>query len=96
MKMQHKMNKLLLGVLLTTSLLSGCQVVSVKNQALNVSIANERDSILSRSKLSEATLNVLSMSGREAKNCTDTPEQCIGEIKKIPQIQDEQIGRAHV
>ncbi|MBI1450454.1 alpha/beta fold hydrolase [Acinetobacter chengduensis] len=94
MKMQHKMNKLLLGVLLTTSLLSGCQVVSVKNQALNVSIANERDSILSRSKLSEATLNVLSMSGREAKSCTDTPEQCIDEIKKIPQIQDEQIFSA--
>ncbi|MEK5782040.1 hypothetical protein VXE43_19080, partial [Acinetobacter baumannii] len=30
------------------SLLSGCQVVSVKNQSLNVTITNERESILTR------------------------------------------------
>jgi hypothetical protein len=51
------------------SLLSGCQVVSVKNQSLNVTITNERESILTRDKLSEASLNVLSMTGREAKIC---------------------------
>lgn len=89
--MQHKMNKLLLIAGLSTLFLSGCQVVSVKNQALNVSIANERDSILSRNKLSEASLNVLSMTGREAKVCSEDPENCINEIKQIPQIQDEQL-----
>ncbi|CAM4265555.1 triacylglycerol lipase [Acinetobacter pragensis] len=72
-------------------MLSGCQVVSVKNQALNVTIANERDSILSRNKLSEASLNVLSMTGREAKICTESPESCVNEIKQIPQILDEQL-----
>lgn len=72
-------------------LISGCQVVSVKNQALNVSIANERDSILTRNKMSEASLNVLSMTGREAKTCTDEPINCITELKKIPEIQDEQL-----
>lgn len=77
--------------LLSTLLLSGCQVVSVKNQALNVTIANERDSILSRNKLSEASLNVLSMTGREAKICTESPESCVDEIKQIPQIIDEQL-----
>lgn len=89
--MQHKMNKLLLMGLLSTLMLSGCQVVSVKNQALNVTIANERESILSRNKLSEASLNVLSMTGREAKICSEDPENCVNEIKTIPQIQDEQL-----
>ena len=73
------------------SLLSGCQVVSVKNQSLNVTITNERESILTRDKLSEASLNVLSMTGREAKICSEQPEECVSELKQIPQIQDEQL-----
>lgn len=81
---------LLLGII-STSVLSGCQVVSVKNQKLNVSIANERESILSRNKLSEASLNVLSMTGREAKACTENPQTCVDELQQIPQIQDEQL-----
>lgn len=81
---------LLLGIM-STSVLSGCQVVSVKNQKLNVSIANERESILSRNKLSEASLNVLSMTGREAKACTENPQACVDELQQIPQIQDEQL-----
>lgn len=72
-------------------LISGCQVVSVKNQALNVSIANERDSILTRKKMSEASLNVLSMTGREAKTCTDNPSECITDLEQISEIQDEQL-----
>ena len=70
--------------------ISGCQVVSVKNQKLNVTIANERDSILTRNKMSEASLNVLSMIGKEGDKCSDDPDKCIPEIKQIPQIQDEQ------
>lgn len=73
------------------SILSGCQVVSVKNQSLNVTINNERESILTRDKLSEASLNVLSMTGREAKVCSEQPEECVNELKQIPQIQDEQL-----
>ena len=85
------MYKLLLLSCLSILFLSGCQVVSVKNQALNITIANERDSILTRSKLSEASLNLLSMTGREAKICTNTPQQCIADLQAIPQIQDEQL-----
>ena len=85
------MNKIVIAALLSTTLLSGCQVVSVKNQALKVSIANERDSILSRKKLSEASLNVLSMTGREANICAENPEECVDALKQIPQIQDEQL-----
>ena len=71
--------------------ISGCQVVSVKQQALNVTIANERDSILTRNKLSEASLNVLSMTGREARICTEQPQECVEALKEIPQILDEQL-----
>lgn len=80
-------------LLLTMSPLffSGCQVVNVKNQALNVSIANERDSILTRNKLSEASLNVLSMTGSDPKACTDDPIDCVSKLEAIPQIQDEQL-----
>ncbi|MFM6957389.1 MAG: alpha/beta hydrolase, partial [Acinetobacter sp.] len=53
--------------LLSTIILNGCQVVSLKQQAVDVTIANERNSILTQKKLSEASLNVLSMSGKEAK-----------------------------
>jgi triacylglycerol esterase/lipase EstA (alpha/beta hydrolase family) len=83
--------KITLLSLLAAGFLSGCQVVSVKNQSLNVTIANERDSILSRNKLSEASLNVLSMTGREAKLCSENPDECVSALKSIPQIQDEQL-----
>ena len=90
--MHEKINKrLILCTLVITSVLSGCQVVSVKEQALNVTLSNERDSILTRDKLSEASLNVLSMTGREAQICIDQPEECVKDLKKIPQILDEQL-----
>ncbi|WP_180135920.1 triacylglycerol lipase [Acinetobacter sp. YH12070] len=89
--MQQNIKKILLLGIISTSVLSGCQVVSVKNQKLNVSIANERESIISRNKLSEASLNVLSMTGREAKACIEDPKACVNELQQIPQIQDEQL-----
>ncbi|ATO20774.1 alpha/beta hydrolase [Acinetobacter sp. LoGeW2-3] len=90
--MHYKMNKaFVLCSLLFTTALTGCQVVSVKQQALNVTISNERDSILTRDKLSEASLNVLSMTGREARICTEQPQECVEELKEIPQILDEQL-----
>ena len=84
-------NIVLILTTLIPLLFSGCQVVSVKNQKVNVTIANERDSILTRNKISEASLNVLSMTGSEAKKCIEQPEQCIQTLEKIPQIQDEQL-----
>lgn len=87
------MNNKYIGALLiaTPLFMTGCQVVSVKNQALNVSIANERDSILTRKKMSEASLNVLSMTGSEAESCSNDPDKCVSDLKKIKQIQDEQL-----
>ena len=90
--MQRTKKITLIAALVTTPfILNGCQVVSVKNQKINVTIANERDSILTRSKMSEASLNVLSMTGREAKSCTETPDTCVNELEQIKEIQDEQL-----
>ena len=86
---RKKNSTLFLVSALSITLLSGCQVVSVKQQAVNVTIANERNSILMQDKLSEASLNVLSMSGREAKICMDQPTSCVNELKMIPEIVDE-------
>ena len=41
--------------------------------------------------MSEASLNVLSMTGREAKSCTEAPDRCIDELDEIKEIQDEQL-----
>lgn len=85
----HVIIKLLL--IFTALSLSACQVVNVKNQAYNVTIANERDSILTRNKMSEASLNVLSMTGSESKQCIANPTACIEKLEKIPQMLDEQL-----
>lgn len=70
--------------------LTGCQMVSVKEQKVGTTLSNERDSILTRDELSEASLNVLSMSGQETKKCINDPNQCMEDLAQIPEIIDEQ------
>ncbi len=78
-------------LILTPLLLSGCQVVNVKQQKFNVTIANERDSILSRDSLSESSLNVLATTGRDAQFCIQQPKQCVAEFRELKeQIPQEQ------
>lgn len=84
---QHLCILSLFSILIT----SGCQLVSLKKQTLHTTISNERNSILTQKKLSEASLNVLYMSGMDAKICMQTPETCIADLEKIPQIQGEQL-----
>lgn len=85
-----KLPSFLMCMCVSITLLSGCQVVSVKQQAIGTTLSNERDSILTRSKLSEASLNVLSMTGGEADQCLDKPQQCMEKLNQIPEIVDEQ------
>ena len=89
----HTKKPFLTTTLLIAIALSGCQVVSVKQQATNVAISNERNSILTNDKLSEASLNVLSMTGSDAKTCSNQPSTCVDELKKIPHISDEQLRK---
>ncbi|KAA8735620.1 alpha/beta hydrolase [Acinetobacter qingfengensis] len=79
-----------IGLTVIVLALSGCQVVSVKQQKLGITMSSERDSILTQDKLSEASLNVLSMTGREAKKCIVDPEGCLHDIQQIPEVPDEQ------
>lgn len=86
-----KILSLTLGMSLSIGVLSGCQVVNVKQQKLGISLSNERDNILTRNKLSEASLNVLSMTGQQANKCMIQPETCMNELRQIPEILDEQL-----
>lgn len=69
--MPKQIYQLLFASLLSSYLLTGCQIVNVKSQGINVTIAKNVKVSL-RNKLSEASLNVLSMTGREAKICSTT------------------------
>lgn len=84
------MRPFLLSALIGSSLVSGCQVVSVKQQKIGTTLSNERDSILTRNKLSEASLNILSMAGNEAEKCVEAPSGCIDKLQQIQEIADEQ------
>ena len=85
--LKNKINIVLLSSML---LITGCQVVKVKQQPLAISLSNERDSILIRSRLSEATLSVLTSMGQDPDECMDKPDACLIKLRKIPQVQDEQ------
>lgn len=69
--------------------LTGCQVVSVKQQNLSVGLINERDSILTEDRLSEASLNLLSATAQKTQDCISQPDQCLEDIRKIPEIDQE-------
>ncbi len=83
-------HSLAVGLSVLAFSLTGCQVVSVKEQKVGTTLSNERDSILTRDELSEASLNVFSISGQETKQCIRNPDQCMQELAQIPQIVDEQ------
>jgi pimeloyl-ACP methyl ester carboxylesterase len=68
----------------------GCQVVKVQQQSIAVSLTEERDSILTRSRLSEATLSVLSMTGQDIEQCVNDPYLCLKQLKEVSQVSDEQ------
>ena len=80
---------LVAGILIVMGL-QGCQVVSVKQQTIAVSLTEERDSILTRARLSEASLSVLSMTGRNPEQCVNDPYSCLQQLKQVSQVSDEQ------
>ena len=77
-------------VCISTLLLSGCQVVNIKRQTTGNVLSTERNSILTHSKLSEASLNTLSMITIPSKSCDIEPQACLEKIKDIPALSDEQ------
>jgi pimeloyl-ACP methyl ester carboxylesterase len=70
--------------------LCGCQVVKVESQTFAVSLTNERESILTRERLSEASLSVLSMTGQNPELCVNDPYTCLKHLKQVALVSDEQ------
>lgn len=77
-------------IALSLTIIPGCQVVKVQQQSIAVSLTEERDSILTRSRLSEATLSVLSMTGQDIEQCVNDPYLCLKQLKEVSQVSDEQ------
>lgn len=80
---------LLLGVV-ALSLLSGCAVVRVSPQATSVSLIEQRESILTRNRLSEASISVLAMTGQDQSSCLKAIDDCLNRLKLTPQMSSEQ------
>jgi pimeloyl-ACP methyl ester carboxylesterase len=70
--------------------LQGCAVVKVTPQARAVSLIEQRDSILTRSRLSEASISVLSMTGQDQQQCLANLSHCEQALRQVPEMTTEQ------
>ncbi len=74
-------------VLLT---LHGCAVVQVSQRNTAQSLIEQRDSILTRNRLSEASIGLLSMIGHSQTSCLQQIEACLQQLKQTTQSRSEQ------
>ncbi|MEC7118752.1 MAG: hypothetical protein VXW65_02465, partial [Pseudomonadota bacterium] len=81
----------MMGLFLLLSLLlsQGCAVVRVNSQDTAQSLLNQRDSILTRNRLSEATISLLSMIGQSQSQCLAQFERCLDTLKNTSEISTE-------
>lgn len=70
--------------------LQGCAVVTVNPQARTVSLVEQRESLLTRDRLSEATIGVLSMTGQTQQQCLTDLIACETSLRQIPEMSSEQ------
>lgn len=82
----HCVTTLLLPVLL----LQGCAVVQVSSRNTAQSLIEQRDSILTRNRLSEASVGMLSMIGQAQTTCLQQLENCLQQLNSTPNLIDEQ------
>lgn len=76
--------------LATVLLLQGCAVVQVSSRNTAQSLIEQRDSVLTRSKLSEASLGLLSMVGQAQDDCLQQLDACLQQLQNTPNLIDEQ------
>ncbi|MFV5514751.1 lipase family alpha/beta hydrolase [Acinetobacter gerneri] len=72
------------------SLLSGCQIVHLKENRMSTSLSQKSASFLTQHKFSEATLSSLYLLDLSPDYCLDKPEQCASTILKHPSIETDQ------
>lgn len=70
--------------------IQGCAVVQVSSRNTAQSLIEQRDSILTRNRISEASVGMLSGIGMAQTTCLQQLEHCLQQLKSIPSTTDEQ------
>jgi pimeloyl-ACP methyl ester carboxylesterase len=81
---------LMIGLSLNCTFFAGCAVVRVSPQATRVSLIEQRESTLTRQRLSDASLSVLAMTGQNQDDCLSQLDPCIARLNAVPQLLSEQ------
>jgi len=70
--------------------MQGCGVVQVSSRNTAQSLIEQRDSILTRSRLSEASVGMLSMIGLSQTACLQQLGSCLQQLQATPSLRQEQ------
>ena len=81
-------------IVLGLSLLSGCQLIELKENQLSSSLAQKTDSILTNQKLSESTRQLLSLEAIEIDECLKNIDQCTAQLHAENTLDKEQVYSA--
>lgn len=76
------------------SILSGCQLVKIKQNHLQSALNEKTDHILTKNKLSEATRSFLLLQNTEADQCLTQIDQCIEQLAKNDILDKDQFYSA--
>ncbi|MEY2863982.1 MAG: hypothetical protein RLY58_1689 [Pseudomonadota bacterium] len=82
-------SSLMIGLTLSCTFFAGCAVVRVSPQATRVSLIEQRESTLTRQRLSDASLSVLAMTGQNQDECLSQFNSCIAHLSAVPQLLSE-------
>nr|WP_174506851.1 alpha/beta fold hydrolase [Acinetobacter sp. Marseille-Q1620] len=76
------------------SILSGCQIVHLRENRLSTSLSNKAANFLTSHRFSESSQGTLHSIGFTADRCLDDPDQCVSEIQKHRSIEKDQLYAA--
>lgn len=80
-----------LMILISISLLSGCQLVKLKEDKLSTSLNNKTDNILTNQKLSSPSQHLLLSVNETDQSCLSQLESCINKLRNTPILDADQI-----
>lgn len=81
-------------ILCCCTLLTGCSTISVKERATSRMLSDQRDSIMTQSRLSLATRNILAKTRQQDTSCLADLGKCISTLKKAPELTPSQLHAA--
>lgn len=80
-----------LMILISISLLSGCQLVKLKEDKISASLNNKTDNILTNQKLSSPSQHLLLSVNETDQSCLSQLESCINKLRNTPILDADQI-----